>query len=167
MGTYPGVKMKQNEIETLKDAKAYVYQNEDSIKRIIAPSDLVHQNVDNWDNVDKDLLREELGMSMGDVWTYGINHPYGNLIEDMAIVLFIDDMPKIRFDHLVFDTVKECVKNGYWPYGSELGDKNPNKWDMQNIVYEVKSDIEYFHEYETEVQQEIEASIIEARLKDF
>jgi len=159
--------MKQNEIETLKDAKAYVYQNEDSIKRIIDSSDIRMQDIDNWNNADIDLLRDELGMSIGNAWTYGINHPYGDLIERIAVIRFIEDMPIIRFKHLVFDTIQECVKNGIRPYGSELGDKNPNKWDMREIVYDVKEDIDYFHEYESEVLQEIEASIIEARLKDF
>ena len=159
--------MRENNIETLKDAKEYVFENEDSIKRIIDPSDIRMQDINEWDNADMDMLRDELGMSMGDAWTYGINHPYGDLIERIAVIQYIDDMPTIRFDHLVFDTVQECVKNGYWPYGSELGDKNPNKWDMREIVYEVKEDIDYFYEYEQEVMQEIEASIIEARLKDF
>ena len=159
--------MRQNDIETLQEAKEYVYENEDSIKRIIDPSDLIHQDIDNWDNVNMDMLRDELGMSMSDAWTYGIDHPYGSLIEEIAVIRFIEDIPSIRFKHLVFDTIQECIKNGIRPYGSELGDKNPNKWDMREIVYEVKEDIDYFHEYETEVRQEIEASMIEARLKDF
>ena len=159
--------MRENDIETLKDAKEYVYEQEDSIKRIISPSDLIHQDIDNWDNADMDMLRDEIGMSMGDAFTYGINHPYGDLIERMAVIQYINGLPSIRFKHLVFDTVEECVKNGIKPFGSELGDKNPDKWDMREIVYEVKEDIDYFHEYETEVRQEIEASIIEARLKDF
>jgi len=159
--------MRENDIETLKEAKEYVYNQEDSIKRMIAPSDIRNQDLESWDNADIDMLRDELGMSMGDVWTYGINHPYGSLIERIAVIRFIEDMPSIRFKHLVFDTIQECVKNGIRPYGSELGDKNPNKWDMREIVYEVKEDIDYFHEYEQEVRQEIEASILEARLKDF
>ena len=159
--------MRQNDIETLQEAKEYVFENEDSIKRIISPSDLIHQDIDNWDNADIDRLKDELAGSMGDSWTYGINHPYGDLIERIAVNRFLEDIPRIRFSHLVFDNIQECVKNGYWPYGSELGDKNPDKWDMREIVYEVKEDIDYFHEYESEVLQEIEASMIEARLKDF
>jgi len=159
--------MRQNDIETMKKAKKYVYENEDSIKRIISPEDIRMQDINEWDNADMDMLRSELGMSMSDAFTYGINHPYGSLIERIAVIRFIEDMPTIRFKHLVFDTIQECVKNGIKPFGSELGDRNPDKWDMREIVYEVKEDIDYFHEYETEVRQEIEASIIEARLKDF
>ena len=159
--------MNERDIETLQEAKAYVYEQEDSIRGIIAPSDIRMQDIDQWNNADKELLREELAMSMGDAYTYPTNHPYSSLIERIAVIQYIDNLPSIRFKHLVFDTVEECVKNGIKPFGSELGHKNPDKWDMREIVYEVKDEIDYFHEYETEVRQEIEASILEARLKDF
>jgi hypothetical protein len=38
--------------------------------------------------------------------------------------------------------------------------------DMREYVYEVKENIDYFHEYESEIRMEIESFIIEARLKN-
>jgi len=155
--------MRQNDIETMKDAKEYVYENEDSIKRIIDPSDIRMQDIDNWDNVDMDILRDELGMSMSDAFTYGINHPYGSLIERIAVIRFIEDMTRIPMEHLnpeKFLGIEDMVIEGYWPYQT-------NKQEIIELVHEWNSDIDYFHEYEQEVRQEIEASIIEARLKDF
>jgi len=153
--------MRQNDIETMKDAKEYVYENEDSIKRMIDPSDIRMQDIDNWDNADMDMLRDELGMSMSDAFTYGINHPYGDLILSVTVNRFVSDMSRIPNSHLVFGNDPEkCVKEGYWL----------NEWNrdfVTELVYENLEDIEYFHEYESEVLQEIEASMIEARLKDF
>ena len=153
--------MRQNDIETLKEAKEYVFENEDSIKRIIDPSDLIYQDIDNWENTDTDILRDEIGMSLGDSWTFGINHPYGDLIRDIAVNRFVSDMIRIPRDHLVFGNDPEkCTKKGYWL----------NEWSrdfVTELVYENLDDIDYFHEYESEILQEIEASMIEARLKDF
>lgn len=153
--------MRQNNIETLEDAKEYVFENEDSIKRIIDPSDIRMQDINELDNADMDMLRDEIGMSMGDAWTYGINHPYGDLIRAIAVNRFVSDMLRIPKNHLVFgNDPGKCVKKGYWL----------NEWNrdfVTELVYENLDDIDYFHEYESEVLQEIEASIIEARLKDF
>lgn len=159
--------MNERDIETLKDAKEYVFDQEDSIKRIISPSDVRRQDIDSWSEADTELLKDEIAMSMCDGWMFPTNHPYSSLIERIAVIQYINDLPSIRFKHLIFDTVEECVKNGIKPFGSELGERNPDKWDMREIVYDVKDEIEFFYEYETEVRQEIEASIIEARLKDF
>jgi len=153
--------MRQNDIETMKKAKEYVYENEDSIKRIIDPSDIRMQDIDNWDNADMDMLRDELGMSMSDAFTYGINHPYSDLILSVAVNRFLSDMLRIPKSHLVFGNDPEkCAKEGYWL----------NEWNrdfVTELVYENLENIDYFHEYESEVLQEIEASMIEARLKDF
>jgi hypothetical protein len=158
--------MRENSITTIEEAKEYVLDNEDPIDILINPSNLIHQDIKSWDNVDIDRLRDELAGGMGDSWTYGINHPYGDLIESIAIERFIEDIPDVRFKHLVFDNIRDCVKNGYRPYGSELGNENPNREDMRQIVYEVKDNIDYFHEYEDEVRYEIESYIMDARLKN-
>jgi hypothetical protein len=155
------LKMRQNDIETLQEAKAYVYEQEDSIKRIIAPSDVRRQDLDNWEECDTDMLREELGMSLGEAWTYGINHPYGDLIETIAVKQYVEDMTRIPRDHLVFgNNPEKCVQEGYWLY----------EWSrdfVSELVYEQRENIEFFHECEDKVRMELEASILEARLKDF
>jgi len=151
------------EIETLQEAKEYVYNQEDSIKKIISPSDLIHQDITEWDNADKELLRDELVGSMGDSWTYGINHPYGDIIEQLAVKQFVDDMQRIPMNDLnpeIYKGIEDMAVNGYWP-------NQTNRQEIEEIVYEWKDDIEFFHEYESHVMQEIEASIIDARLKDF
>jgi len=151
------------EFETLQEAKEFVYNEEDSIKALISPSDLVHQDIEEWDNADKELLREELAMSMGDAWTYGISHPYGDIIEQLAVKQFVDDMQRVPMNDLnpeIYKGIEDMVIQGYWPYET-------NRQEIEELVYEWNSDIEFFHEYESHVMQEIEASIIEARLKDF
>jgi len=150
------------EFETLQEAKEYVYKQEDSIKKIISPSDLIHQDITEWDNADKELLRDELAGCMGDAWTYGINHPYGDMIEQLAVKRFVDDMQRVPMNDLnpeIYKGIEDMAVNGYWP-------NQTSRQEIEEIVYEWK-DIEFFHEYEQEVMQEIEASIIDARLKDF
>jgi hypothetical protein len=155
--------MRQKDIETLQEGKEYVYNQEDSIKRIIAPSDIRMQDLESWDNADMDRLRDELGISLGEGWTYGIDHPYGELIESIAVNRYVEDMTRIPMDHLnpeMFGGIEDMVCSGYWPYET-------SRDEIRNLVWEWNDNIDYFHEYEQEVMQEIEASILEARLKDF
>jgi hypothetical protein len=154
--------MREKDITTMAEAKNYVLNNEDPIDMLINPSDLIHQDIESWDNVDIDRLRDELAGGMGDSWTYGINHPYGDLIERIAIERFVEDMQRISMDHLnpeVFRGIEDMVIEGYWPYQT-------NNKEIRELVYEWKDDIEFFHEYESEVMYEIESYIIDARLKN-
>jgi len=151
------------EFETLQEAKEYVYKQEDSIKKIISPSDLIHQDITEWENADKELLRDELAGSMGDTWTYGINHPYGDMIEQLAVKRFVEDMQRVPMNHLNperFRGLEDMAIAGYWP-------NKVNREEITEIIWEFNDEIQYFHEYEQEVMFEIEDSIIEARLKDF
>jgi len=148
--------------ETLQEAKSMVYNQEDSIKQLIDPSDLTHQSIESWNNVDKELLKDELVGSMGDAWTYGINHPYESLIEELAVKRFVGDMQRVRKNDLnpeKFKELEDMAVSGYWP-------NSVSRDEIVEAVWEIKDNIDYFHEYEQEVMFEIEDSIIEARLKD-
>jgi hypothetical protein len=144
---------------TLSEAKEQVRENEPSINELIPISD-INQNVESWENVDKDKLADSIHMDMGDAWTYGINHPYGDMILELAINRFIDDMVRVPFNHLnpdKFNTRAKAVIEGYWLY-------DMSKNEVRELVYENHESIDFFHECENEVMQEIESAIIEARL---
>ena len=148
---------------TLEEAKEKVREKEDSIQSLINPSDLTHQNVDTWEKVNVEKLREELAMGMGDAWTYGINHPYGDLIEELAVNRYVEDMQRVPKNDLnpeKFKGIEDMVISGYWPYET-------SREEIRELVWEWNEDIEFFHEYEFEIMQEIESAILEARLKDF
>lgn len=144
---------------TLEEAKAIVRENENSITRIINPEDLTHQDISSWEEVDIERLKEELAMSISEAWTYGIDHPYEDMIKEVAVNQYVDDMLRVPFDHLVFESREKCVIEGHWLF-------KMSREEVTEIVWENMEDIDHFHEYENEVMQEIESAIIEARLSD-
>lgn len=144
---------------TLSEAKEQVREQEPSMDELVSIED-ISQNVENWDNVDKDKLADSIAMDMGDSWTYGINHPYGDMILELAINRFVDDMVRVPFNHLnpdKFNTRAKTVIEGYWLY-------DMTKNEVRELVYENHESIDFFHEYENEVMQKIESEIINARL---
>jgi len=148
----------QNET-TLSEIKEQIKQEEPSMNELISIED-INQNVDSWDNVDKDKLADSMHMDMSDAWTYGINHPYDDTIRELAVSRFVDDMQRVPMDDLnpdKFGGIEDMAVNGYWP-------NSVSRDEITEIVYEWKDDISFFHEYEQEIMFEIEASIIEARL---
>lgn len=145
---------------TVEKARSIVKESEDTIESLINPSDLIHQDIDSWDNVNVDSLRDELADSLTEAWTYGINHPYGDLIHELAVNLYVEDMVRVPFDHLVFNSRAKCVIEGYWLY--DMG-----KCEVRELVSENSEGIEWFHECEFEAMMEIESAILEARLENF
>ena len=146
------------EIMTKAKAKELVHENTESITKIIDVSDLIRQNVDSWDNVDIDLLKDELYDSLSE-WSYQATHPYESLIQELAVGLFIESMQRVPYDHLVFESRDKCVKEGYW-----LHDMNKN--EILNRVIKNKNQIEYFYEYERESQMFIESCVIDSQVKE-
>lgn len=146
--------MTQNEPISKQEVRSIVMNETDSINKVISPNDLIHQDIDSWDNVDIDRLKDELAYND---YTYGINHPYDNLIFELAVSLYMDNMTRIKLDHLVFDELTECVTRGYWPYGE-------NKYIIQETINEYHEDIDFFYEYEQEAQQFVESCMMDAQI---
>jgi len=147
--------MRETEITNLQEAKEHILKKEPSMNELISIDD-VNQDVDSWDNVDKDRLADRIDRH----WTYPINHPYASLIEKLAIKQYIDDMQRVPMDDLNpdrFQGIEDMIVEGYWPYQT-------TRDEIKELVYEWKDDIDYFHEYENEVLCEINAAIDEARL---
>ena len=156
---FPRSKM-ENEL-TLSEAKSIVKNQEDSITQLINPEDLIHQDIDSWENADVELLKDELYGSMGNAWTYGINHPYGDMIEELAVNRYVENMIRIPFDHLnpdKFNGPEDAVIEGYWLY-------DMSESEVKELVYEWNSDIEFFHEYENEAMQFVESIVIDEQIK--
>lgn len=144
---------------TLSEAKERVRREEPSMDKIISIDD-VRQDVDSWQEVDKDKLADSLHMDMGDAWTYPHNHPYSDLILDLAIKSYMEDMVRIPEEHLnpdKFQTAADCVIEGYWLYGMTND-------EVRELVYEHHDNIEFFYEYEDEIRMEIDSAVMEARL---
>jgi hypothetical protein len=149
------------EHKTLAEATDMVKKQENSIDMYINPNDLIHQDIDSWDNVDIDKLKDELAASMSDSWTYGINHPYESLIQELAVNLYVEDMQRIKENHLnpeEFNSIEHMVMRGYWV-------NSMNRQEVTELVYENMENVAYFHEYENEALQEIENAILEARIE--
>lgn len=140
--------------EIRKDVKA----NTDTIDRIIGPNDLIHQDIDSWDNVDISMLETELHESM-DEWHFQANHPYENAIHELAVILYIEDMQRIPINHLNFNSRDKCVIEGYWLFdmdNQEVRDRVNENWE----------DIEYVHEYESSAQMTVESWIMDKYLEN-
>jgi len=144
------------EIMTKSEARKRI--NPDSITKLISPTDLTHQDIDKWENVDIELLKQELHDNISE-WSFQATHPYEHLIQDLAVGLFIKSMQRVPYDHLVFDSKDKCVIEGYWLY-------DMNKTEIMDRVNENKENIEYFHEYVQESQMFIESCVIDSQVKE-
>lgn len=151
-----GIPIPVTTMREISDIRKEVKANTDTIDRIIAPSDLTHQDVTSWDNVDLDRLKDELAYTD---WTYGINHPYGDYIHEVAINLFIDEMVRAPFDHLNFNSRDKCVIEGYWLYDMS----NTEVWDRVNENWE---DIEHRGEYESSAIMIVEGWVMDKYLEN-
>ena len=130
----------------------------DSITRIISPDDLVHQDIDEWENADMERLSMELYDNMSE-WSYQAKHPHETDIKDLALLLYREDMTRVPAADLVFDSRHKAVQEGYWLYNmsvEEVNEKIGVNWE----------DIEYMHEYESEAQMEIEGWILDAQIEE-
>lgn len=141
---------------SLQEAKEQIREDEYHISDLINPEDLNLQDVENWGDADVDLLRDEIGMGLSE-WSYPYDHPYEDLILDLAIDEFVDDMIRVPFDHLVFESREECVIQGYWLY-----DMSRN--EVTELVYENREEFEFLPI--DRVMMEIESAILDARLAD-
>jgi len=145
--------------KTLSDVKEQVRKDEYSMPELISIED-INQDVNSWDNVDKDKLSESVFADMCDAWTYGINHPYGDTIKELAVNRYVENMQRIPKDHLNpdrFKTIADMAIEGYWPYTT-------SRDEITEIVWKNMENIEFFYEYEDEIRMEIESAIIDARL---
>ena len=140
------------------DIRESVKSNADTIDRIIAPNDLIHQDIDSWDNADIDQLKDELYESMSE-WHYQAKHPYESAIHDLAVILYKEDMQRIPIDHLSFNSRDKCVIEGYWLYDMS----NNEVVDRINENYE---NIEYWHEYVESAQMQVESWIMDKYLEN-
>lgn len=143
---------------TENKARKVVNKNTDSITKIIDVSDLIHQDVNSWENVDIELLKQELHDSIGE-WSFQATHPYESLIQELAVSYYIESMQRVPYDHLVFDSRDKCVIEGYWLY-------DMNKTEIVDMVNENKDNIEYFQEYVQESQMFIESCVIDKQVKE-
>ena len=138
------------------DIRKDVMDNTDTIDRIIAPSDLIHQDIESWDNADMDQLKDELFDSMSE-WSYQVSHPYESAIHELATILYIEDMQRVPIDDLSFNSRDKCVIEGYWLY-------DMNNQEVRDRVNENWEDIEYRHEYESSAKMEVESWIMDKYL---
>lgn len=148
---------------TESEVREQVQENESPIQSIVSPENLIHQNVESWDNVDVNKLEREVADNVIDAYTYPINHPYSGLIEDYAIDLFLENCTRIPIEHLnpvIFNGPEDAIVQGYWI--------NHMTYDeAREMVYEWKDDISFFHEFEQEALEIVESAMINAQMADF
>ena len=96
-----------------KAAYRAVYESNYLITTLIDPEE-VDENADSWDDVDDDKLDDELHHAV-DV-QMSENNQYGGLIKELAIKIWLSEMPRVKLDDLVFETEEKALENEYWPY---------------------------------------------------
>jgi len=141
---------------TRSSIRAKVQENTDPIEMVISPSDLIHQDIDSWENVDIDRLKDELHENMSE-WSYQANHPYERAIHDLAVLMFREDMQRVPMEDLRFESRDKAVANAYWLY-------DMSKYVVREIIEENWEDMEYTHEYESDALMQIESWIMDKKL---
>lgn len=103
-----------------------VYQNAYSIGELINPSD-VDEDASSWEEVDEDKLNHEIHTSI----EMSISeNQFSSEIQHMAIVEWLDHMPRVKMEDMAFSTHSEAVSEGYWPYKLSYVGASSEIYDM-------------------------------------
>jgi hypothetical protein len=89
-----------------------VYEHTYSMDSLINPSD-IEKHAGSWEEVDDEKLDEELRHSVDISMTEG---QFEEDIRHLAVIEWLQDMPRVSMDHLTFDTHDKALYEGYWPY---------------------------------------------------
>jgi hypothetical protein len=89
-----------------------VYNETHSLKELIDPNEVTPEAT-SWDEIEQEDLERHIHDSIE--VKMGEGHFSGD-IEQLAVIEWVSDMPRVKLDDLVFDTVKEALENGYRPY---------------------------------------------------
>jgi len=101
-----------------KDVYGKVFQSTESMDRLIDPED-INEDAGSWSEISDDELDDEIHKSVQIQTQEG---HYDNLVKGLAIAEWLNGMPRVRLEHLIFDTMEEALKNNYWPYTlSDMG----------------------------------------------
>lgn len=109
-----------------KEVYRNVYQTITPMRDSIRP-DEVTEPAGSWEEVrDEDLDNEiheavKVDMSEGD---------RSNMVKGLAIRYWLEDMPRVRMQHLVFDNHEEALEKGYWPY-------NVSRMGAEAMIYDL------------------------------
>lgn len=147
---------------TKREVREKIQEQAESITQLINPSDLIHQDIDSWEDADMDKLKEELHTNVEGWHGMAPSHPYENLIQELAVALYIEDMVRIPFDdlnHVKYSDRDTCVREGYWLY-------DMSNTEVLDRVHENKEEIDHFHEYESEAQMFVESCVIDAQIQE-
>ena len=144
--------------DILQEVKASI----DPIEKLIAPTDLIQQDVTFWFQVDYDLLKSELygGLEYIDIYqSRSIYQSHSNEIRDISILLYLIEVPRIPFEHLVFDDRETCLIEGYW-----VNDMSNN--EAREILHDNyhKLDSMVIQELESDAYDKVSNAIIEKQL---
>jgi len=99
-----------------RDAYDDVHESAYPIHDLIGPSD-VSDDATSWSDVsDRDMDREvsratEVVRSEGQ---------YSGIARDLAVTVWIADLPRAPMSDLAFEDRREAVANGYWPYDMDI-----------------------------------------------
>lgn len=116
---------------TRKEARKKAEGSTESLSRLLSPRDVV-DGADGWDDIPDERMKSELEEVSSVFITEG-QTPYKSLVRDLAISLWMEDLPRVNMDHLKTDVRRTVVlSHGYWPYDMSYSDM----WEMlQSVDY--------------------------------
>lgn len=130
--------------------RAVVEQVKYSLDDLIPPSD-VEDGAETWDDIDEETLRMEVGESLDHLVSEGALPA----IDDLAIVLWRESLPRVPMDDLVFSDRATAVREGYWPY-------KMNRTEVTELLWEFADEYEWFHEYQDEAEMQLHDAMVDA-----
>lgn len=88
-----------------------VYENAYCITELIHPSD-VDEHAGSWEEVTDEALEREISQYIVDD---GKHYYDSHIATETAIAAWLDDMPRVKMEHMKFDYMEEALIHGYWP----------------------------------------------------
>lgn len=132
--------------EAKRDAYLEAYEAaEYDLTELISPDD-VEEGSESWDDIDEDTLADEVSECVTVMSTEG---QLDGIRNDLAVKIHRESLTRAPMDDLVFDTMREAVRNGYWPH-------TMNKWECEEHIQEIGLDeIDEFHDSRNEADEAV------------
>jgi len=108
-----------------------VYEVTYEISDLIDPSEVTDE-AETWSDVDSDDLDHEISEC---VTVKNQERGMNGMLNELAIVFYMESLPRVSLDDLVYDTEEQALKNGYWP-------KRMSNYEAESVLTELHWDDE-------------------------
>lgn len=109
-----------------------VYEVTYEISDLIDPSEVTDE-AETWSDVDPDDLDQEISEC---ITVKNEERGMNGMLNELATIFYMESLPRVSLDDLIYDTEEEALKNGYWP-------NSMTNYEAESILTELRWNDEF------------------------